>query len=119
MSSGKSDKLPRFAAETFVKLLAPFAPHVGEELWEHLGHSGTIAYEPWPEYEEKYLKVAEAEILVQVLGRPKARIMMPTDASNKDMEEIALADDAVKRRCRRQNRPQSYLRTRSPREYCC
>ena len=92
----KSDKLPRVAAETFVKLLAPFAPHVGEELWEHLGYSDTIAYESWPEYEEKYLKVAEAEILVQVLGRPKARIMMPTDASNKDMEEIALTDDSVK-----------------------
>jgi leucyl-tRNA synthetase len=92
----KTNEIPREAAETFVKLLAPFAPHVGEEMWELLGHNSTIAYEPWPEYNEEYLKIAEAEVLVQVLGRPKARIMMPTDATNKQMEEIALADDQVK-----------------------
>ncbi len=92
----KSDKIPREAAEIFIKLLAPFAPHIGEEMWEELGYSGTIAYVPWPEYKEEYLKVAEAEILIQILDRPKARIMMPTDAKPKEMEEIALADEEIK-----------------------
>jgi leucyl-tRNA synthetase len=92
----KSDKLPREAAETFVKILAPFAPHIGEEMWEELGYSGTISYVPWPEYKEEYLKVAEAEILIQILGRPKARIMMPADAKPNEMEEIALANDEIK-----------------------
>ncbi|MCK4981557.1 MAG: hypothetical protein KAS17_01475, partial [Victivallaceae bacterium] len=50
----------------------------------------------WPEYKEEYLKIAEAEILIQILGRPKARIMMPTDAKPKEMEEIALADEEIK-----------------------
>ena len=92
----KSDKLPREAAEIFVKLLAPFAPHIGEEMWEELGHTGTIAYVAWPEYKEEYLKVAEAEILIQVLGRPKTRIMMPADAKANEMEEIALANEEIK-----------------------
>ncbi|MDD5597813.1 MAG: class I tRNA ligase family protein, partial [Victivallaceae bacterium] len=92
----KSDKIPREAAETFVKLLAPFAPHVSEEMWLELGHGGTIAYEPWPEYREEYLKIAEAEILIQILGKPRARIMMSADADPGEMEKIALADEQVK-----------------------
>ncbi len=92
----KFDKIPREAAEAFVKLLAPFSPHIGEEMWEELGHEGTISYEPWPEFKEEFLKIAEAEILVQVMGRPKARIMMPTDARPEEMEKIALADEQVK-----------------------
>jgi leucyl-tRNA synthetase len=92
----KSDKIPREAAETFVKLLGPFAPHIGEEMWAELGHGETLAYEPWPEYKEEYLKVAEAEILIQILGKPRARIMMPADAKPDEMEKIALADEEVK-----------------------
>ncbi len=87
--------LPLEAAETFVKLLAPYAPHLGEELWECLGHSQTLAYEPWPVFDEKYLAVAEVEILVQVLGKPKARIMMPTGIDEAAMEKMALENADV------------------------
>ena len=93
----KSDKIPREAAETFVKLLAPFAPHIGEEMWAELGHEDTIAYEPWPEFKEEYLKIDEAEVLIQILGRPKARIMMPTAADAGEMEKIALADEHIQK----------------------
>ena len=85
----------RGAMETFVKLLAPYAPHIAEELWARLGHDKTLAYEPWPAYDEEKMKLDEAEILVQVLGKPKARIMMPADADQEHMQEIALANEDV------------------------
>ncbi len=94
--SGNAKPLPREAAETFVLLLSPFAPHLGEELWERLGHDATLAYEPWPEYDEEYLKVDEVEILVQVLGKPKARVMMPSSADEETMQRLALEQDAVR-----------------------
>ncbi|MBP8799908.1 MAG: leucine--tRNA ligase [Kiritimatiellae bacterium] len=94
--SGNAKPLPREAAETFVLLLSPFAPHLGEELWERLGHDKTLAYEPWPEYDEEYLKVDEVEILVQVLGKPKARVMMPSSADEETMQRLALEQDAVR-----------------------
>lgn len=92
----KLKELPREAADTFVKLLAPFAPHIAEELWEHLGYKNTIAYEKWPEFNEEFMKVGEVEILVQVLGKPKARIMMPVNADENTMRSIAMQNDDVK-----------------------
>ena len=94
--SGEDKELPREAAETFTLLLSPFAPHTCEELWEYLGHNESLAYEPWPKYDEKHLAVEEVEILVQVLGKPKARIMVPADADENAMREAALADEKVK-----------------------
>ena len=91
----KLEKLPREAAETFTLLLAPFAPHLAEELWEHLGHTNTLAYEKFPEFDENILAVSEVEILVQVLGRPKARLMMPVDCDAETAKAIALADETV------------------------
>jgi leucyl-tRNA synthetase len=85
----------REAMETFVNLLAPYAPHMAEELWQRLGHDETLTYEPWPIHDEAHLKVAEVEILVQVLGRPVARIGMPPDASPAEMEAIARASEEV------------------------
>ena len=92
----KLDKIPREAAETFTLLLAPFAPHLAEELWENLGHTDTLAYEKFPEFDEAVLAVSEVEILVQVLGRPKARLMMPVDCDADTAKAIALADETVK-----------------------
>ncbi|MDD3886212.1 MAG: class I tRNA ligase family protein, partial [Victivallaceae bacterium] len=91
----KLEKVPREAAETFVLLLAPFAPHICEELWSKLGHDGGIAYAKWPEWNEEFLKVNEVEILVQVLGKPKARLMMPVNCAEDKAREIAFADPAV------------------------
>jgi leucyl-tRNA synthetase len=91
----RSDKIPREAAESFLKILAPFAPHICEELWEMLGNKKSIAFEPWPEYNEEFLKLDEIEILVQIKGKPKARIMMPADISQEKMQEMALANPDV------------------------
>ena len=90
-------ELPREAAEAFVKMLACFAPHAGEELWQILGHNASIAYEPWPQYDEKFLVIDEKEILVQVLGKPKARIMISVSASKEEIEKIALSNPDVQK----------------------
>jgi len=58
--------------------------------------SDTITYENWPEFNEKFMQVAESEILVQLMGKPMARIMMPASATQDEMKEIALGDDNVK-----------------------
>ena len=91
----KQDKLSREAAEAFVKLLAPYSPHVAEEMWETLGYNGTLSYEEWPKYKEEYLKEDQVEVLVQVLGKPKARIMMSPELSQDEMQKIALENDKV------------------------
>ena len=93
--AGEGKDLPREAAEKFVLMLSPVAPHVCEEMWEKLGHDHTLAFEPWPKFDEKHLVVKEVEILVQLLGKPKARIVVPADADAKTLGELALADPTV------------------------
>ena len=94
--AGMNKTLNRKAAEIYVLLLAPFAPHMCEELWARLGHNETIAYAEWPEYNEEFLKIAQTEVLVQVKGKPKARIMMDTDLDQESMQTVALKDEAVR-----------------------
>ena len=65
-------------------------------MWENLGHSDSLAYEKWPEWDEKQLEVSEVEILVQVLGKPKARLMMPVGCDQATAQKIALACQEVK-----------------------
>ncbi|CEG28263.1 leucine--tRNA ligase [Bacillus sp. B-jedd] len=88
----KSDVLPKEYMEGFVQLLSPVAPHVAEELWEKLGHSGTIAYVPWPTFDESKLVEDEVEIVVQVNGKLKKKLMIPKDASKESMEELAMQE---------------------------
>jgi leucyl-tRNA synthetase len=91
----KIERLPREAAEAFTRILAPFAPHLAEELWAILGHADGIARAPWPAFDPACLVVAEVEIVVQVLGKPKARIRIPADADQEAMAKLALADPEV------------------------
>ena len=93
----KLKQLPREAAETYVLLLCPYAPHIAEELWEFLGKPAPASLAQWPTYDEAMLKEDEVEILIQVLGKPKARIMMPVNATPLEMEQIAMADENVQK----------------------
>ncbi|MGD6816956.1 leucine--tRNA ligase [Metabacillus sp. 113a] len=92
----KATELPKEYMEGFVKLLSPIAPHLAEELWEKLGHSDTIAYEKWPQYDESKLVEDEVEVVVQFNGKVKAKLLVPAEASKEEMEQIALQDEKVK-----------------------
>ncbi|HTR49570.1 MAG TPA: leucine--tRNA ligase [Kofleriaceae bacterium] len=87
--------IPRAWLETFVKILSPFAPHVAEELWERLGHAETIAYAPWPAYDDTKLARDTMVIAVQVSGKLRGQIEVPLDASKDTIIAAAKADDKV------------------------
>lgn len=91
----KAKTLAKKAMEDFVQLIAPITPHIAEELWERLGHTGGISYVPWPEYDEKYTVDEEIEIVIQVKGKIVDRAMIPADMDEKGMEELALSREAV------------------------
>ncbi|GGE77780.1 leucine--tRNA ligase [Priestia taiwanensis] len=92
----KQDVLPQEYVEGFVKLLAPIAPHIGEELWAKLGHSESITYAAWPTFDESKLVEAEVEIVVQINGKVKAKMNVAKDITREQLEEVALANDLVK-----------------------
>ncbi len=79
----KADELPKEYVEGFIKLLSPIAPHMTEELWSKLGHEGTISYEAWPTFDESKLVDNEVEIVLQVNGKVKAKVMIPTDMNKR------------------------------------
>jgi leucyl-tRNA synthetase len=93
----KWESVPRAFAAQFVLLLAPMAPHIAEELWQRLGHATSLAYEPWPEYDKAFLVSDMLEIPVQVNGKMRGRIEVPSDADEQQVIELARADEAVLR----------------------
>ena len=84
--------VPRVAAETLVKLLAPFAPHLSEELWNLLGHSATLAYEPWPEGDPKKAEDDAVEIAFQVNGKLRDTVRVPKTATKDELIALAKAN---------------------------
>jgi len=92
----KSEKLYRKIWEPFILLLAPYAPHMAEELWEKLGHSPSIANQAWPEWIEDLTKDEELTIVVQINGKVRSKMQMPADISEEEMKESALNIDRIK-----------------------
>ncbi|MGN0513166.1 MAG: leucine--tRNA ligase [Lachnospiraceae bacterium] len=80
----KAGKCSREYAEGFIKMLSCVCPHVGEELWEALGHDKSIAYEPWPSYDEAALVESTIEVAVQINGKVKGVVMLPVDVTKED-----------------------------------
>jgi leucyl-tRNA synthetase len=91
------DIKPRKAIETFVLLLSPFAPHLAEEFWEKLGHTKTLAYEPFPAYDETKIKEDTVEIVVQVNGKVRSKFQATLNLAEDRIKELALSEEAVKR----------------------
>ncbi|MED1411885.1 MULTISPECIES: leucine--tRNA ligase [Bacillus] len=90
----KAETLPKEYVEGFVKMIAPVAPHIGEELWSKLGYNETITYASWPTFDESKLVEDEVEIVVQIMGKVRAKLTMKKDASKEEMEQLAL--EAIK-----------------------
>jgi len=87
----------RFALESLLQVLAPFAPHITEELWHELGHEDTIHRDHWPKWDDKLIQSDLMTIVVQVNGKLRAKLELPADADQKTVEETALADENVQK----------------------
>jgi leucyl-tRNA synthetase len=85
----------REAVEALVRMLSPFAPHTCEELWEMLGHRDGLTMARWPEFDADVAKAEEIVVPVQVNGKVRSRLTVPAEASEKELETLALADPAV------------------------
>jgi leucyl-tRNA synthetase len=85
----------REALEALIRMLAPFAPHSGEEMWEMLGHEGGLAAASWPVFDAGVARAEEIVVPVQVNGKVRGRVTAPADASEAELEQRALGDAAV------------------------
>ena len=91
----KAEELPREFMENFIKLLAPICPHVCEELWSKFGYTETISYVTWPTYDESKLVTDTVEIVVQINGKVRAKLLVDPNATQDEVEIAALAEESV------------------------
>ena len=92
----KAEYIPRKYALGFIQLLAPFAPHLAEEMWEIYGNTESISYVPWPSFDESKLVSDTVEIVVQLMGKVKAKLDVKKDLTPAELEQIVLANEEVK-----------------------
>ncbi|WP_434797254.1 leucine--tRNA ligase [Terrisporobacter vanillatitrophus] len=92
----RNDGIIREGIETIVTILAPFTPHVGEELWTMIGKEGSVFDISWPKYDEKALVQDEVEVIVQVNGKLRDKISMDANIAREDMEKVVLESEKVK-----------------------
>ena len=95
--AAKFDSLPKAMWEGFVLMLSPYAPHLGEELWQKLGHKDTNAYEKWPEFSEDYCKDDTKEFPVMINGKLRAKFEAAADSDNATLEALAKETDGFKK----------------------
>ncbi len=89
------DVRPKSVMSSFVLLLSPFAPHLAEELWQLLGHTTSLAYEPWPQFDAAMLVESEIEVPVQVNGKVRGKVTVPAGSDQATVEAAAKAHDTV------------------------
>ena len=92
----KAEYIPRKYALGFIQLLAPFAPHLAEEMWEIYGNTESISYVPWPTFDESKLVSDTVEIVVQLMGKVKTKLDVKKDLTPAELEQIVLANEEVK-----------------------
>ena len=102
----KNTNVPLEYVEGFLKLLSPIAPHLAEELWEHIGHTETITYEPWPIHDESKLVDTTVTIVVQINGKLRDKIEVAKDTPSEEVKQKALASSKV----------QEYLNNQEPKK---
>jgi leucyl-tRNA synthetase len=89
------ERLYRSLWEPFVLMLSPFAPHLGEELWEKLGHGSSIAYQPWPKWDEALCVDEEVTVVVQVNGKLREKLQVAKDMGEEELKALALSKPKV------------------------
>ncbi|CEK31092.1 leucyl-tRNA ligase [[Clostridium] sordellii] len=92
----RKDAVIKEAIETIVTILAPFAPHIGEELWTMIGKDGSIFDISWPSYDESALVKDEVEVVVQVNGKVRGKLSVASNISREEMQEAAMNDEKIK-----------------------
>jgi leucyl-tRNA synthetase len=93
----KTDRRPRAVLEPFILVLAPFAPHIAEELWHALGHTESLVKEPWPVYDPARIQSDIIEVVVQVNGKLRGKVVVPLEIAEDELKSLALADEGVKK----------------------
>ena len=93
----KLEELPRKELEQFLLLLAPFAPHIAEELWEATGHKGSLAFEPWPSFDDAKTIEDRVEIVLQVNGKVRGKLEVPQGTNEQEIERLARLDANILR----------------------
>jgi len=91
----KQSQRPQPLMEGFVLLLSPFAPHISEELWKLLGHNDTLAYEPWPQFDEALTVDATVEIPIQIMGKVRSKIIVPRGMPKDELLTLAKSDPKI------------------------
>ena len=81
--------------DAIVLLLAPFTPHICEELWEKLGHKGTIFKQPWPKYDSSLIEADTLTIIVQVNGKVRSKVDVPAGIAEEELKNIVLSDEKI------------------------
>jgi leucyl-tRNA synthetase len=92
----ESPEAMRFSAETLVLLLSPFSPHIAEELWEALGGKGNALEQPWPSWDEEAAREEEIELVIQVNGKVRAKLMIQAGLEDEEIKETALGEQRIK-----------------------
>jgi leucyl-tRNA synthetase len=93
--TGSDQFVIKEAMEALAQLLAPFAPHIAEELWAALGHDGLVVASTWPAFDEQLARAEELEIPVQLNGKLVARVIVPADVNDEDLKATALANERL------------------------
>ena len=93
--ASKMESIPKALWSGFVKMLSPYAPHLGEELWEKLGNTNTIAYESWPTYKEELCQDDSCTIVVQINGKKRADFQAAMNTDKAELEKQALSCESV------------------------
>ena len=91
----KHPNLPKEYLEGFVKLIYPFAPHIGEEMWNYLGHKETITYEKWPSFDEEKTKDNQVTIVIQINGKIRDKMDVDVNMPKDELEKLALSRDKI------------------------
>ncbi len=93
----KAEVKPLEAVKSFVILLAPFAPHICEEMWQILGHNNSIVFAEWPKFDDSKIVKQKIEFVVQVSSKIRAKLEVPNDSTQEEVEKLALADERVQK----------------------